>query len=174
MGLFSFGKKQDPAELFKKATEQKRSGDIEGAIETLRVAYKAASKGHTGYGIDPYLKLGMYLHEAGRVEEALAELQSRLDQGEPGSKTGAEVIPMFNARIYDKMRLILQREKRFAEAASYGILSHVSLCCGLSLQDRKKELRSAASAKALHEVAMPLLKKGHDGDKINQVVEATE
>jgi tetratricopeptide (TPR) repeat protein len=125
--------------LLKKATSQKKKGDLEEAIVTLRKAYAAISKGTAEYPIDSYLRLPMYLQAAGRPDEAWREFHKLLSGQYPKPILDSEVRPMEDSSIYDKMRLFLQREKRPKEAVAYGVLAIASWQIGLERQKRRKE-----------------------------------
>jgi tetratricopeptide (TPR) repeat protein len=132
----------DPSKLLRKATAQKESGDIEGAITTLRQAYNAISKGQILYPIETFLRLPAYLQEAGHRDEAWRTYEKLLTDGYPHQLSTPDLIPMDHATIYDKMRLFLQREGSLIPAVAYGVLSHCSWAIGLYRQQRKAELRS--------------------------------
>src|ERR1035441_609037 len=137
-GLFE----NDPSKLLRKATAQKESGNIEEAIATLRRAYNAISKGQTVYPIETFLRLPAYLQQAGHRDEAWQAYQKLLTEGCPLQLKMADLIPMYQSAIYDKMRLFLQREGSPIPAVAYGILSHCSFAVGLYRQNRKAKLQS--------------------------------
>lgn len=132
---------------------------IDEAIDSLRRAYKAISKGSIIYPADTFLRLPMFLQQAGRSQEAWDEFNKLMEQGYPNQMRTKELIPMDHHAIYDKMRLFLQREKRHKEAIKYGIFSHLCWCLGLHNQSRKKELRSSLSKETLKNVISPLVRK---------------
>ena len=70
--MFSIFRK-DPDRLLKEATEKKKSGDMDGAIECLRKAYKEIAKTSVNYTVKAYLRLPLYLQYAKRNDEAWSE-----------------------------------------------------------------------------------------------------
>lgn len=163
-----FGK--DPGELLKEATSKKKQGDINGAIDTLRSAYKAIGKGSTNYPVSAFLRLPQYLQQAGRNDEAWKEFNLLLIDGYPNQIGTHEIIPMDHCSIYDKMRLFLQREKKPRQAIKFGVLSYFSWAVGLSNQKRKKELRSFLTEENTEKMLLPLLKKAKLTKKKDEIL----
>lgn len=150
----------DSGELLKKATAQKSAGNITGAIELLRQFWLDEPFGTTGYGIESFLKLPMYLQQAGRRDEAWQALNVLMsDFVLSTEKLNHQVLPMMHSEICDKMRLFWQREGETAIAVKYGIVSHVHWLLGLHRQRRVKELRESSSRETIESVVKPLLKK---------------
>jgi NTP pyrophosphatase (non-canonical NTP hydrolase) len=81
------------------------------------------------YPIETFLRLPMYLQQAGRFDEALIEFKLML-QGKWSSagavrekhRVGARLLEL--VRVYDKMRLACQRQKRQDFAVSCGLLAY--------------------------------------------------
>ena len=69
--------------LLKKATEQKKSGDINNAILTLKLAYGEIAKTTIEYPVETFLRLPMYLQEAKQNDEAWKEFNKILAYGFP-------------------------------------------------------------------------------------------
>lgn len=119
----------------KLAAERKKSGDLPGAIESLELAEVAMSEGEGGfraYSVSTLCRLPLYLQQAGRGQEAIDKLIKLLDLYPPSwgkklkrDRTGLFLSHLENQRgtTYDKLRLVLQREKRFAEAVPYGVMA---------------------------------------------------
>jgi len=116
-----FQSKKEPNELLKGATAKKKAGDLESAINVLKMAYKAIEKQGGGYTVEVFLRLPMYLQAAGRSDEAWNELARLLKGGYSGQLKSADVLPMEHTLIYDKMRLFLQREGKHDQAVGFGI-----------------------------------------------------
>jgi tetratricopeptide (TPR) repeat protein len=154
-GLF----KKDPSKLLKEATSAKKSGNLDEAVSLLRKAYKAISKNDLDYGVKTFLRLPLFLQEAGKAEEAWDEFHRLLTKGYPNQSEDSQLIPMSHSEIYDKMRLFLQREGRNNEATKYGIFSHLSWASGLYLQKRKDEFKDFVAAETIEDTVMKLLKK---------------
>lgn len=156
--IFSFFKK-DPDKYLREATAKKKAGDMDGAIESLREAYKIISKTSINYTIDPYLRLPLYLQQAGKNDEAWSEFNRLIVEGYPNQMKIRELIPMDHSAIYDKMRLFLQRENKPIESVKFGVLSHLSWGLGLYYQERKKELKTHISKSSIEAMLEGLLKK---------------
>jgi hypothetical protein len=112
----------DPSELLRGATAKKNAGDINGAVQLLREAIsfmdQEKAQSRTEYPIEHYLRLPLYLQEAGRPRDSWVEFNNLLfSHPEPGN----------TAQTYDKMRLFLQREGSNDRAITFGIFSIV---CG--------------------------------------------
>lgn len=135
--------------LLKEATQKKDEKDMEGAISCLREAYMLMAQSTISYPIETFLRLPLYLQQAGRYVEATVEFESLL------SNTSAKIAKEFShvptkkqdglaamerAIIFDKMRLAAQREKQFVYAGYYQVLSDANRSVGLNLQERMEEL----------------------------------
>lgn len=151
--------KKDPDKYLREATAKKKAGDVDGAIESLREAYKIISKTSINYTIDPYLRLPLYLQQAGKNDEAWSEFNRLIVEGYPNQMKIRELIPMDHSAIYDKMRLFLQRENKPIESVKFGVLSHLSWGLGLYYQERKKELKTHISKSSIEAMLEGLLKK---------------
>jgi hypothetical protein len=111
------------------------------------------------YGADTFLRLPLYLQEAGRGVEAWAEFERLLTAGLPKQLPDADLVPMYQSEIYGKMRLFLQREGKSDQAVVYGMLSSLAWAKGLSMQKRTQEYRDATTPDAMASALRPLLKK---------------
>lgn len=164
---FSFGTSSsastgglDSGELLKQATANKAAGNLDRAIELLKQFWIAEPLGSGGYSVEAYLKLPMYLQHAGRRDEAWGLLNKLLtDYVLSIPKLNDQVLPMVWSEIYDKMRLLWQREGEASIAVKYGVLSHMCWLLGLHRQRRREELRHCAGREAIEAVVKPLLKK---------------
>lgn len=112
------------AELEMQATEFKKAKDWNSAIECLQKA-----RLWRGTGTD---RLPLFLQQAGRFDEAMAEFNLLLDEVDANCMAMFGHQPDFiqqgqslhmRAAIYDKMRLACQREKRIVEAKQYATIS---------------------------------------------------
>lgn len=122
----------DPDKLLKKATNKKKTGDIIAAIENLRKAYKIIGKNWINYGFETFLRLPMYLQEAGKNDEAWKEFNNLI------IKVKNDFIAL--NKIYDKMRLFLQREGKNIEAIKFSVFSYYSWV--IELYKRHEEAKS--------------------------------
>jgi len=164
------GSTADQDILLREATAKKGAGDINGAIDILRKAYHEISNGETIYPVSTFLRLPLYLQEAGRNDEAWREFNRLLTRGYPKQGANPEIIPMDWSVIYDKMRLFLQREGKNDLAVRFGILSHLSWAIGLHRQGRKPELKQHISKEAIEGATTKLLTKANKVDRLAEVV----
>jgi len=130
----------DPDKLLKDATALKKQGDITGAIRKLKSAYKAIEKTNIGYSVKTFIRLPQYLQLAGQNDEAWREFNNLL-LGFPNQLMKKELIPMAHSTIYDKMRLFLQKEKRYKKAVLFEMFSCLCWAKGLYLQKRRRDLK---------------------------------
>lgn len=100
-------------ELNHKASQLKDS-DINAAIACLAEAQVIRPTVSCQYPILEYLRLPVFLQQAGRMAEAEEEFKKLLNLFNCGHE---------HAKIYDKMRLTYQREKWFDEAIKFGVMS---------------------------------------------------
>ncbi|MFT4731262.1 MAG: tetratricopeptide (TPR) repeat protein [Gammaproteobacteria bacterium] len=145
MGLFGkiFGSRvanKTSGELLKEATQLKKSGDWDGAIEALRKAYKKAKSEGISYGADAYLRLPKYLYEAGRAGEAWSEYNRALAEGLDGQAPSKEMASVEHSQVYGSMAGQLKKEKKFYDAAMYQAGSALSWEKGMVEQQRESEL----------------------------------
>ena len=155
-------------QLLKDATALKKAGDLEAAISKLREAYAAIERDGEQHNVDPFLRLPAYLQAAGRSDEAWREYNNLIVHGFPNQGNDWSLLTMFHSKIYDKMRLFLQREGKAEQAIVFGVQSLVSWQLGLHLQDRKEELAERADVVKKIE---PLLKKAKRDDSLKRVVD---
>lgn len=158
------------------ATNKKSAGDVVSAIKCLRQAYKRMPKSPIFYGIEVYLRLPMYLQAAGLPDEALLEFQNLIDGGYPTPTWASEpdLVSMQKSRIYDKMRLFMQRESRNDDAIKFGVLSYLSWAKGLQLQNRKDELASFVARDSREKTLKKLLKKAGRTQAMSVVIPIVE
>lgn len=157
------------AKLLKKATAKKREKDLSAAIDLLKQAYKAIEKESGGHTIATYLRLPMYLQQAGRNDEAWGEFNRLIAEGYCGQNRSREILPMEHSDIYDKMRLFLQREKQATRAVSFGVMSYLCWGQGLFYQKRWEELEGHKDLDNIIEALHPLLKKANRLDVTNEI-----
>jgi hypothetical protein len=105
--------------LLKEATEHKKIRNWPSAIKCLREAYADIEKVSTIYPIDTFLRLPMYMFEAGQKEEAWQEFMYMMIKRQ-------KFHAYFDLHaITDKMRLCMQREKRRPYAVKFGVISYL-------------------------------------------------
>ena len=158
-----------PSELLKNATKRKKAGDYEGGIRLLREAYRKIERGTITYPIDTYLRLPLFLFEAGHRDEAWMEYNRLLIDGIHGDSPN--VVPMNRSRVYDKMRLMLQKEGKTEYAVQFGIFSYLSWLQGLHSQKRATELKELKERDEISGMFTPLLKKCKQTSKLKQLTE---
>ena len=114
------------------ATQLKRAGDLNGAIDALKKQRGLMSQSFVRITTEAWCRLPLFLQQAGRYEEAIAEFQSLLDVAESWIANDFSHLPEFmqrghshhvKATIYDKMRVAAKREKHLEAAERYGKLS---------------------------------------------------
>jgi len=162
--------------LLKKATAKKKSGDLDKAVSLLREAYGEIAR--TGDIQQPatFLRLPMYLREAGRPSEAWAEFNAMLAGQYPLDMRDPEFASLWQSQIYDKMRLFLQKEKKNDQAVLFGVLSLLAyskwLAYGAATEKfpelkkaRRDEFREQTSPQGIQAAVLPLLTKA----KLEQV-----
>lgn len=166
--------------LLKEATEKKYDSDLDGAIVCLREAYGLMSKDKTIYPIDTYLRLPLYLQQAGRYAEAISEFEKLISNtpaivaeefSHAPKHTQDSLVAMRYADIFDKIRLSLYREKHFTHAAYYKLLSLAERAIGLKLQNREEELSSFRDRSLWIDGLRPLLKKDKKDALLEKLVD---
>ena len=128
--------------LLKEATTKKKSGDINGAIKALRDSYKLLNENSMLYSIQTYLRLPLYLQEAGKSDEAWRKFNHLIMWVNTKPRYSPEVTPMDQSIIWDKMRLFLQREGKNDYAVQFAIWAYLSWAVGLYMQKREEELEA--------------------------------
>lgn len=119
---------EELAALYREATAAKKEKDWDRAIACLRQANERVG---LNYDIPGSLRLPSFLQQAGRFDEAMLEFNRlladvenyvgrTLDHATPNIRRSAVASHCF--RIYDKMRLACQREKRTEDAERYAAL----------------------------------------------------
>lgn len=126
----------------KEATQLKDADDIEGAIRLLRRAYEEIKRDKALYPIDTFLRLPLYLQQAGKAKDAWQEFSNLLFRGYPNQPKDGGLIAQDRAKVFEKMRLFHERDGRGEIAEIYGCFSQV--CKGIAVfkDGRKQELKS--------------------------------
>lgn len=118
--------------LLKEASRLESEGDLAEAIRALEAAESAIQDGTTIYSVSTLVRLPMYLQKAGRGEEAVIKLFKLLESypagwGEPlrRDRHGMYLLHFERQRgdVYDKLRLVLQRDERYADAMPHAVLA---------------------------------------------------
>src|SRR5690625_2403268 len=114
--LFSFKSNKDEKELLHLATQKKKEGNFDEAIQHLKEAYKVIGKGRINYDIKTLLRLPKYLQLADRSDEAWSEFNKLLSEVYSNRNDNIVIQHIDASIIYDSMRLFLQREKKHKQA----------------------------------------------------------
>ncbi len=164
----------DADALLKRATALKRAGHIGASIETLHTAYKQIAASSQHYPVQTFLRLPLYLQRAEQPAEAWREFNRLLVEGYPNQTRDIENVTHDHAVIYDKMRLLLHREKHHREAIKFGIFSHLLEGISLYHQSKKRALRSHISRNTLHALLEQLLEKAEQPESFRALTEVLE
>jgi tetratricopeptide (TPR) repeat protein len=156
--------------LLKDATAQKQAGDIDKAIETLREAYKELTSSSSVYPINTYLRLPLYLQQAGKNDEAWGEFNKLILWVNTKPRYSPEMTPIDQSIIWDKMRLFLQREGKYTYAIQFAVWSYVSWGVGFYKQQRDGELLTYKTEANIKEALLPIIKKANKQNYINEIV----
>jgi hypothetical protein len=162
--------------LLKKATAKKKSGDINGAIEALRASYKILNEQHVLSTIETYLRLPLYLQEAGRTDEAWREFNELIMWVNRKPRYSPEVTPMEQSIIWDKMRLFLQREGRNSDAVEFAVWAYLSWAAGLYAQKREEELKAHKTKENIQKALKAVLSKANKEsltDRLTKIISDT-
>lgn len=106
---------EDPiGNTLKKATSLKNSGDIESAIKELEKLFSLSDPyDYNGVPMSSYLRYPMYLDSAGRHDEAWREFNKLIEIAI--ARSGIVEL----SEIYDKMRLVCYRQKKYVDSIMY-------------------------------------------------------
>lgn len=127
----SYPRNPQANQLFRQATELKKAGNLDGAIDALIAAEQAIHAGDVEYSINFWVRLPMYLQAAGRGAEAIDYLQQLLARyphdwtaPPPRDRFGKLSARLANSRgtIYDKVHLVYLRDKQPLAALPYAVL----------------------------------------------------
>lgn len=156
MGLLGkfFGQRQtqkSSSSLFKEATQLKKSGNWDDAIQTLRQAYETARGEGVSFGADTYLKLPKYLYEAGRSDEAWSEYNRMLYEGVDGRGLDSDFSDTTLSQIYGAMAGQLKKGKKFHESVIYQAVAALSWEKSMLQQNRKSELNIDSLEKSIEQ-----------------------
>ena len=147
---------------------------MDGAISLLRKAYTEIARTGAIEKPETFLRLPMYLQQAGNPDEAWGEFNAILAGQYPLDMRDPAFAPLWQSQIYDKMRLFLEREKKTNKAVFFGVLSYLAYGKWLAYQAateqfpelrkaRKDELRQRIDTRTIEASILPLLKKAKLG-----------
>lgn len=118
--------------LNREATEAKKIKDWERAVVCLQLARERMRDSTCSHTLESWLRLPIFLQQAGRFDEAMAEFNLLIQDTKPRiDRELAHALPYARRfsiasslmRIYDKMRLACQREKLPRETERYAKMS---------------------------------------------------
>lgn len=120
------------SEYLKKATELKEKKDYEGACNLVKQALNSSFELKEPQPITTWLRLALYLQDSGKNDEGWQLLVDLLAKGHPQANLFHNYDNVSRnldlVSIHDKMRLFLQREKKFDAAIIHGIKSFLYNC----------------------------------------------
>ena len=128
--------------LFKQASVHRDQGDLEAAIRLLREAYDEVRRANALFPVDSFLRLPIYLQQAGKSREAWQEFNNLLFKGYPNQPRDITLIAQDRTKIFDKMRLFLEAENKHDVAEVFGIFTRVCKGISLFLEGRTRELKT--------------------------------
>lgn len=152
----------DANALLRQATELKDQNSIGEAIAALIAAFDCIKQGKTDYGVATFLRLPLYLQAANRDAEAWKVFLDLLDNGYPNQLPLEFAKLNDKSKVYDKMRLFLQRSGDNQSAILYGIRSYIIGQRACLLQGEPPFIQyfnQASTGEAIHNMLAPLLKK---------------
>ena len=126
-------KDEEISSLNRQATEHFGNKEFGQAIECLEKAQELMRKSLISFPIETYLRLPLYLQQAGRFDEAMQKFEKLLHEVDERNEVAYSHRPKFIQEglaysdyrtIYDKMRLACKRQKLPDEAAKYETLSN--------------------------------------------------
>jgi len=107
------------------ATKHIDAKNYNEAINLLKISRRLMPKVSTQYPLTQYLRLPLILQKAGRLEEAVNDLESFLEKWNN---------PFDKALVHDKLRLIYQREGANEEAIEHAVSSLAWECFAYACQ----------------------------------------
>lgn len=119
------------AALHREATRMKVAGDWDGAVSALQKAQELMRNSNVINTTESWVRLPLFLQQAGRFEEAMEEFNRLLNEIDTlKAKESSQFPDKFRlgfthhprAVIYDKMRVACKRQKSLEEAANYEVL----------------------------------------------------
>ena len=126
----------------KEAAELKDGDDFEGAIRMLRRAYEEIKRDKALYPIDAFLRLPLYLQQAGKAKDAWQEFTNLLFRGYPNQPKDLALIAQDRAKVFEKMRHFHEREGRADVGEVYGTFSLVCKGIASHKDGRKQEVKA--------------------------------
>jgi hypothetical protein len=145
-------------EWLREAGERKDANDIDAAIRLLQRAYEEIKREGSSFPVDTFLRLPLYLQQAGRGKEAWHEFTRLLFHGYANQSKDPVRVAQDRARILEKMRLFLDRDSRNDAGGIYGLLSQLFEGIALVRDNRKREALARFNKTACQEMVAGLTK----------------
>jgi hypothetical protein len=143
-------------EWLKEAAALKDADDVDGAIKLLKRAFEEIRRENVLYSVETFLRLPVYLQRAGKMKDAWQEFNHLLFKGYPNQPKDEAILAIDRAKIFEKMRVFLERDGRADVGAVYGVFHLVCKGIALHKEQRQRELRSSfsktACADCIHEL----------------------
>ncbi|MBG9772381.1 hypothetical protein [Brevibacillus laterosporus] len=153
--------------LNKLATEHKTNKRLDLAIETLKTIYDKRKKYYGYKDVEVNIRLALFLQQANMFEESITYLNEFREYKRNDLND--------MSKVEDKTRLMLQREKRYKEAITHGILSYIYKLINLdqlinemkkiddyTFRDLRKQLKEDLSLESINNMLTPLLTKAKE------------
>lgn len=118
--VFSGSENEEYKSLLAVANEEYKTGNYDKAAYTAKKAKESADINNIVPNITELLKLPMYLQKSKRYEESWAIYDILLKERSSDGNCFIDI-----SKIYDKMRIQLQSEKKFEKAIVYSLLSFI-------------------------------------------------
>ena len=180
----------DPAKFMNMAFSYKEEKDWDSAIKYLKKSFVAFEKSPLEYpydfNIQDFLRLPLYMHQGGHIEEAWETFNNFLKGNLPikvPNSTGLEKdhLKTWECKaIYDKMRVSSVREKKYQDALRYRCLELFYVCAEMffsyeieGYESDKKALKENSEKPRIVERLKTNLKKAkleHEGERIADLI----
>ena len=147
---------EDPKKLMNMAFSYNEKGDKDTAIEYLKRSYEAYYESDKTYSIDytinDFIRLPLYMHQAGYKEEAWETFNKFLKgyfpvrTSEDTLTQGYDLIKTWECEvIYDKMRISSDREKHYKQSLIYRCLQDFYGAASMYFQGKNDDLGEGES-----------------------------
>jgi len=129
-------------DYLREAAQLKDENDLEGAVKLLRRGFEEIKREKALYAIDTFLRLPLYLQQAGRDKDAWQEFNLLLTHGYPNQPRDVVLIYQERGKVLEKMRWYLQHDGKEAIASVYEIFAQVCKAVAVHKENRTREMRA--------------------------------
>lgn len=129
-------------DYLKEAVQLKDDNDLEGAVKLLRRAFEEIKREKALYPIDVFLRLPLYLQQAGRNKDAWQEFTVLLTHGYPNQPRDVVLIYQERGKVLELMRRYLQHDGREEIANVYEVFGQVCKAIAVHKENRTREMRA--------------------------------